>query len=388
MGYYIHQRVDWPAFTWDQELLAPLLVDLRHQQGRLMGYMQALGFPLQSEASLQNITQDVLKSSEIEGEILHPDQVRSSIARRLGMDIAGAIPADRHVEGVVEMMLNATQHHEEPLTRERLFGWHTALFPPGYSGSRRMVVGAWRTNPPSRPMQVVSGVIGKEQVHFEAPGADLLEAEMERFLLWFNNNKTNDPVIKAAIAHLWFVTIHPFSDGNGRIARAIADLQLARADNSAMRFYSMSAQIRVERSAYYQKLESTQKGDLNITDWLQWFMLCLGRAIGATTHTLAGVIQKAHFWSNHQAISLNDRQRVMLNKLLDGFVGKLNTSKWAKITRCSQDTALRDIQQLIDQGILEKEAAGGRSTSYVLVKSDAAYSSLYIFTTILPSART
>lgn len=320
-----------------------------------------------AEASLQTLTLDVLKSSEIEGELLDAGQVRSSIVRRLGMDIAGLAPADRHVEGIVEMMLDATQHYQQPLSEDRLFGWHVVLFPTGRSGMQKIVVGAWRDNKNDGPMQVVSGAMGKEKVHFEAPEADRLNTEMTQFITWFNENSSMDAVIKAAIAHLWFVTTHPFDDGNGRIARAIADMQLARADGTPQRFYSMSAQIRKERKEYYDILEMTQKGTLDITRWLAWFLQCLDRAIAAAGETLGGVLKKAKFWEKHVTTPLNDRQRIMLNKLLDGFDGKLNTSKWAKITKSSQDTALRDIQDLVGKQILVKEVSGGRSTSYALL---------------------
>ena len=369
MTRYIHQSLQWPNFYWDQDHITLLLSDIRNRQGRLLGRMEALGFGLQAEANLQILTLDVLKSSEIEGELLDADQVRSSIARRLGMDIAGSVPADRHVDGVVEMMMDATQHYQKALSAERLYGWHAALFPTGRSGMQKIVVGAWRDNKKDDPMQVVSGAMGKEKVHFEAPDADRLADEMNRFINWFNENEETDKVLKAAIAHLWFVTIHPFDDGNGRIARAITDRQLSRADATAQRFYSMSAQIRKERSAYYNILERTQKGSMDITSWLTWFLQCLGRALEATDTTLAGVLGKARFWEKHATTILNERQHLMLNKLLDGFEGKLNTSKWAKITKTSQDTALRDIQDLMSKGILGKESGGGRSTSYQLVKN-------------------
>ena len=366
MSAYIYHSQDWPNFYWNHHELIFLLSEIRNRQGRLLGRMEALGFGLQSEANLKILTLDVLKSSEIEGEFLDADQVRSSIARKLGMDIAGAIPADRHVEGVVEMMLDATQHYQQPLSAERLYGWHAALFPAGRSGMHRIRVGAWRNNRKDDPMQVVSGPMGKQKVHFEAPEAERLDGEMNRFINWYNENTHLDKVLKAAIAHLWFVTIHPFDDGNGRIARAIMDMQLARADASVQRFYSMSAQIRKERSAYYDILERTQKGSLNITSWLNWFLQCLGRALEATEETLEGVLQKARFWEKNATTIFNERQQLMLNKLLDGFEGKLNTSKWAKITKSSQDTALRDILDLINKGILKKEVGGGRSTSYLL----------------------
>lgn len=361
---YIHELPDWPELHWNDERLSQPLAAVRHKQGRLVGRMEALGFPLREEAALHALTEDVIKSSEIEGEVLDKDQVRSSIARRLGMDISGLVPADRHVDGVVEMMLDATQSYAEPLTAERLFAWHAALFPTGRSGMSRIAVGAWRDDA-TGPMQVVSGPIGRERVHYEAPTANRLGAEMEKFLGWFNNVEP-DPVLKAGIAHLWFVTIHPFDDGNGRIARAIADLSLARADGTAQRFYSMSAQIRAERNAYYDMLESTQKGELDITRWLLWFIACLDRAFDGSEAILANVMQKARTWDRLAGQPLNDRQRMMINRLLDGFDGKLISSKWSKLTKTSPDTALRDITDLVERGILVKDPAGGRSTSYSL----------------------
>lgn len=362
---YIHEHPDWPHFTWNSERLTKLLAETRHRQGKMLGRMEALGFSVQSEASLENLTQEVVKSSEIEGENLDIEQVRSSIARRLGMDISGLVPSDRHVEGVVEMMLDATQHFEQPLTHERLYGWQAALFPTGRSSIHKITVGAWRTGQ-NGPMKVVSGAIGKEKVHFEAPQASRLSNEMNIFLEWFNNEADLDPVLKSAIAHLWFVTIHPFEDGNGRIARAIADMQLARADKTSQRFYSMSAQIRIERNDYYNMLEQTQKGTPDITAWLEWFLGCLTRAIDKIETTLKEANRKTQFWDAVGGMEINSRQRLMLNKLLDGFDGKLNTSKWANIAKCSTDTALRDVQDLMDKGVLVKEDAGGRSTSYVL----------------------
>ncbi len=329
--------------------------------------MESLGFQLQKQAELETLTLDVLKSSEIEGENLDPDQVRSSIARRLGMDIAGAVPADRNVEGVVEMMLDATQNFQKPLSEERLFSWHAALFPTGRSGMQKIIVGAWRDDSKG-PMEVISGPMGKETVHYEGPAAALLAREMSQFIEWANQSESIDPVLGAALAHLWFVTIHPFDDGNGRIARAIADWLLARSENSAQRFYSMSAQIRQERNAYYDTLERTQKGTLDITPWMEWFLACLGRALDGTEVTLAAVLRKARFWDIQNRQSINDRQRLVLNKMLDGFDGKLTTVKWAKLTKSSHDTALRDIQNLIDMGILTKDPGGGRSTSYSLPK--------------------
>jgi Fic family protein len=362
---YIYELPDWPRFRWDLEALADKLADVRHHQGRLIGRMETLGFPLRSEATLQTLTEDVLMSSEIEGEILDRTQVRSSIARRLGMDIGGLVPADRNVEGIVEMMLDATQHYEQELTDERLFGWQAALFPTGRSGMHRIRTGAWRDDT-SGPMQVVSGPLGRERVHFEAPKAQRVAGDMKAFLGWFNERDDTDPVLKAAVAHFWFVTIHPFEDGNGRIARAIADMQLARSERSPQRFYSMSAQIRQERSSYYRILEMTQKGDLDITEWLTWFLACLARAFDRTERILAGVLQKARFWEKHAGEPLNERQRAMLNRLLDGFEGKLTSKKWASIEECSPDTALRDITDLLERGILVRDKAGGRSTSYSL----------------------
>jgi Fic family protein len=360
---YIHELPNWPRFRWDSDGLAKQLAAVRLRQGRLIGRMQALGFRQQEEAVLATLTQDVLKSSEIEGQILDREQVRSSIARRLGMDIEALPAADRNVEGVVEMMLDATQNFKDELTEERLFGWHASLLPTGRSGMSKIIVGAWRDDK-SGPMRVVSGAIGREKVHYEAPAAGRLVAEMKSFLEWFNAEDNTDPVIKSALAHLWFVTIHPFADGNGRIARAIADMSLARSEDSSQRFYSMSAQIRIERKAYYDMLEATQKGGLEITPWLGWFLGCLDRAFDGAEQTLAAVFQKADFWKKHAAAKINERQRDILNRLLDGFAGKLTSSKWALIEKCSPDTALRDIQDLVDQGILIKDQGGGRSTSY------------------------
>jgi Fic family protein len=366
MSSYIHELQDWPRFHWDHERVATPLAAARHRQGRLIGQMEALGFKLKEEAVLRTLTDDVLKSSEIEGEKLDADQVRSSVARRLGMDIAGLKPADRHVEGVVELMLDATQRYEDPLTQERLFGWHAALFPTGRSGLHRVTVGAWRDDS-TAPMQVVSGPVGRERVHFEAPAAARLNDEMRKFLDWFNSDVTTEPVLKAALAHLWFVTIHPFDDGNGRIARAIADMALARSEGSSRRFYSMSAQIREERGEYYRMLEQTQQGTLSVTAWMEWFLACLTRAIDGAQTALSSVIARTRDWEQLRDVPMNERQRLVINRLLEGFEGKLTTSKWAALTGSSQDTALRDIQQLVDRGVLVRTAAGGRSTSYTLV---------------------
>jgi Fic family protein len=365
---HIHELADWPRLRWKREQLAKALTSIRHQQGRLIGHMEALGFQVQQEAVLTTLTEDVVKSSDIEGERLDIALVRSSIARRLGMDAGGLKAADRHVEGVVEMMLDATRHYDKPLTTERLLAWHASLFPTARSGMRKIRVGAWRDDK-TGPMQVVSGPIGRERVHFEAPAAKRLNREMNAFVDWFNDDSDIDAVLKAGLAHLSFVTIHPFDDGNGRIARAIADLALARSEQSPQRFYSMSAQIRLEREEYYRILEHTQKGTLDVTPWMEWFLACLGRAIDGAQTTLSAVLQKARFWQALRDVPINERQRVVLNRLLDGFEGNLTTSKWSTIARCSADTALRDITDLVERGILVRNPAGGRSTSYSLGKT-------------------
>ena len=368
MATYIHERPTWPRFHWSREKLAEQLAAVHREQGRLLGRMEALGFKLRQEAVLETLTEDVLKSSEIEGERLDAGEVRSSIARRLGMDIGGLKPVDRNVEGVVEMMMDATRQYEKPLTEERLFTWHASLFPTGRSGMRPIRVGAWRDDN-GGPMQVVSGPVGREHVHFQAPAASRLDAEMKSFLAWFNGNEEKDWVVRAGVAHLWFVTIHPFDDGNGRIARAISDMALARSERSSQRFHSMSAQIRQERAAYYDILERTQKGGMDITPWMAWFLGCLGRAIETAQGDLGTVLSKARFWESIGDFRLNERQRLVLNRLLDGFEGKLTTSKWAKLAKCSHDTALRDIAALVQRGILVRSPAGGRSTSYALAKT-------------------
>jgi Fic family protein len=365
MSTYIHELPGWPKFRWDDRRLATSLAAARHLQGRLIGQMETLGFRVKEQAVLRTLTDDVLMSSEIEGERLDADQVRSSVARRLGIALGGLKPADRQVEGVVEMMLDATQRYGQPLTEERLFGWHASLFPTGRIGMRRIKVGAWRDES-TAPMQVVSGPVGRERVHFEAPAAEWLDEEMRGFLTWFNGDATTEPVLKAALAHLWFVTIHPFDDGNGRIARAIADMALAKSEGSSQRFYSMSAQIREERGDYYRILEQTQRGTMDITSWMEWFLGCLTRAIEGAQTALSGVIAKARYWEKLRDVSLNERQRLVINRLLEGLEGKLTTSKWATLTKSSQDTALRDIQQLVERGVLVRNAAGGRSTSYSL----------------------
>lgn len=363
---YLWERPEWSALTWNEMSLAQPLARVSREQGRLLGKMEALGFELRGEAHLRTLTEDVVKSSEIEGEQLERDQVRSSIARRLGMDVGGLVPADRTVEGVVEMMLDATGNYAQPLTEDRLFAWHAALFPTGRSGMNKIRAGAWRDDS-SGPMQVVSGPIGKEKMHYEAPPAARLPDEMAKFLRWFGTPQDTDPLFTAGLAHLWFVTIHPFDDGNGRIARAIADMVLARSENTGQRFYSLSAQICHERNEYYRTLEATQKGGLDVTRWQAWFLDCMLHAIDGAQETLGAVLAKAQFWERFAKEPLNKRQVKVLNHLLDGFEGKLSTSKWAKLAKCSQDTAYRDILDLVERGALKKDSGGGRSTSYSLL---------------------
>jgi Fic family protein len=360
---YLWHEPNWPTFTCDKQSLSRLLAQVSREQGRLLGRMESLGFELRNEAHLRTLTADVIKSSEIEGEILDHDQVRSSIARRLGIDVGGLAAADHNIEGVVEMMLDATTNYAAPLTVDRLLAWHASLFPTGRSGMRIINVGCWRTDLDG-PIQVISGPVGREKVHYEALPANRISEEMNKFLDWFEQPGDLDPLLIAGLAHLWFITIYPFEDGNGRIARAIADLALARSEQTDQRFYSMSAQIRHERKGYYDILENTQKGQLDVTDWHRWFLNCLQSAIEGAQETLAAILGKARFWERFAKTKLNDRQIKMLNKLLDGFEGKLTTSKWAKITKCSQDTAYRDILNLVDLRALKKDEGGGRSTSY------------------------
>ena len=363
---YIWQLDEWPGLHWDDRAVAKLLSQVSREQGRLLGKMEGLGFDLRREAHLRTLTEDVIKTSEIEGETLQPDQVRSSIARRLGMDVAGLVPADRNVDGIVEVMLDATSRYAEPLTAKRLCDWHAALFPTGRSGTHPITVGAWRKDS-SGPMQVVSGPIGRERIHYEAPPAARVPAEMKAFLRWFAKPGDTDPLLIAGLAHLWFVTLHPFDDGNGRIARAIADMALARGERTEQRFYSMSSQIRQERNNYYNTLEWTQKGATDVTRWQTWFLECLLRAFEGAHATLSAVLAKARFWERFARDPFNERQIKVLNLLLDGFEGKLTSSKWAKLTKSSQDTAHRDIVALVERGALKKGAAGGRSTSYSIV---------------------
>ncbi|MFT4194724.1 Fic family protein [Ottowia sp.] len=362
---YIWQSADWPQWRYDLPALAQALAEVSRAQGMLLGRLADVGLTLRDQASLAALTDDVVKTSEIEGELLDVASVRSSIARRLGMDIGALAPVDRHVEGVVEMVLDATSRSTKPLTAERLFGWHAALFPTGYSGLAKITVGQWRDDA-AGPMQVVSGPMNRRKVHFQAPPANALSAEMARFLTWANRETDEPALIKAGLAHLWFVTLHPFDDGNGRIARAVGDLFLARADGAEQRFYSLSAQIQRERKAYYDILERTQKGSLDVTEWLAWLLGTLGRATASAQTTLDGVLAKARFWQRWAGTPMNERQIKLLNRLLDGFEGKLTSSKWAAIGKCSQDTALRDISQLLALGVLQKSPAGGRSTSYEL----------------------
>ena len=364
MAKYIYQYENWPHFTWDEKQIQVILGKARHLQGKIFGQMGVLGFSVKEETVLNTLTVDVIKSSEIEGERLNYEQVRSSIARRLGIEYAGMVYSDRDVEGVVEMMLDATQNYNKPLDEERLFGWHAALFPTGRSGMHRIDVGCYRTE----PMQIVSGAMGKEKVHYEAPSSNKMKEEMDVFLNWFNTDTKIDNMLKAAIAHFWFIIIHPFDDGNGRIARALSDLLLSLSDDSSQRFYSLSSQILTERKVYYEILKKVQHSNGDITEWLDWFLNCLYRALKTSEGTIRNVLYKSEFWDKHKNTSINSRQRVMLNKLLDGFDGKLKSSKWAKITKCSADTALRDIKDLIEKSILKQEESGGRSTNYELIK--------------------
>lgn len=362
MPKYIYENKNWTNFTWQETAINAIFGEVRNLQGKIIGQMSTLGFATKEEASLTTLTLDVLKSSEIEGEKLNYEQVRSSIARRLGINLAGLVHANRDVEGVVEMTLDATQNYRKSLTHKRLFGWHSALFPTGHSGMHKIEVGRYR----SGEMQIVSGAMGKEKVHYQAIPANRVKDEMDKFLKWFNANSPIDPVLKSAIAHFWFIIIHPFDDGNGRIARAISDLMLARADGSTERFYSMSSQILIERKMYYKILQEVQHSNGDITDWLVWFLHCLKKSLLTTETTLQKILRKTEFWKIHVHTEFNERQRLVLNKLFDGFEGKLKSSKWAKIAKCSSDTALRDIKDLIDKGILQQEQQGGRSTNYEL----------------------
>jgi Fic family protein len=362
MAKYIYEYDKWPEFTWDYKRLAVSLGKVRHLQGKILGQMSALGFSIQEETILSTLTLDVLKSSEIEGEFLNHEQVRSSIARRLGLEYASVENVDRNVEGVVEMMLDATQKYDKILDHERIFGWHAALFPTGWSGIHRIDTGCYRDG----EMQIVSGPMGKEKIHFQAPSANVVKKEMTVFLDWFNRKTDVDGVLKAAIAHFWFIIIHPFDDGNGRIARALSDMLLARSEENSQRFYSLSSQILTEKKKYYEVLQEVQHCSGDITVWVEWFLNCLHKALEETEETLKRVLIKADFWDKHKETALNSRQRLILNKLFDGFDGKLKSSKWAKIAKCSADTALRDIKDLIEKGILKQEESGGRSTNYEL----------------------
>ena len=364
MAKYIYQYENWTDFSWNELEISKLFGEVKHLQGRLSGIMSTVGFSQKEETLLDTFTFDILKSSEIEGELLNFDKVRSSIARRLGIDTAGLVPSARNIDGIVEMMLDATQRYEQPLTEERLFGWHHALFPGGYSGAYKIDVACYRKG----EMQVVSGAMGKEKVHYEAIKPDFVKPEMDRFLHWLNTDFSLDAIIKASIAHFWFIIIHPFDDGNGRIARIISDMQLARAEKSTQRFYSLSSQILVERKQYYAVLQKVQHSDSDITEWLQFFLHCMKNALLASENATARILEKAKFWAIHENTEINERQRLIINKLFDGFDGKLQSSKWAKICKCSQDTAIRDIKDLMEKGILQQEKSGGRSTNYELIK--------------------
>lgn len=360
---YIYQNTDWHAFRWCGEKINNLLLDIQKAQGYLLGKMDALGFEVKNNALLNVLTENILKSSEIEGEILNKEQVHSSVARKLGLDFNQNINVERNIEGVVDMMFDATQNFTQPLTKERLFGWHASLFPTGYSGMYKIDVGQYRSDK-NGPMQVVSGHLGKEKIHYEAPSAEILDQEMNYLIDYINNDETN-LLIKAGVAHLWFVVLHPFEDGNGRIARALTDMLLAKNDNSSYRFYSMSSQIQKNRKTYYEILEKTQKGSMDITNWLVWFLENLLLAINSSEDILKGVLKRAEFWQKNINITFNERQKKVLNRFMDDFKGNLTTTKWAKMCNCSQDTATRDVSDLIDKKILKKLGTG-RSTHYVL----------------------
>jgi Fic family protein len=362
MAKYIYEQSNWTHFTWQDKNINQIFGEVRLLQGKIIGQMNSLGFSAKEEATLSAITLDVVKSSEIEGELLNIEQVRSSIARRLGINTAGLVTSNRHIEGVVDMMLDATQRYDKPLTESRLMGWHAALFPNGFSGPYPIVVGKYRTN----EMQIVSGALGKEKVHYEAVKVENVATEMNKFLKWLNDDQPMDLVLKAAIAHFWFIIIHPFDDGNGRIARAISDMLLARSESSSERFYSMSNQILIERKQYYQVLQKVQHSSSDISEWLEWFLNCLLNAMRATEITTRKIRDKAAFWKQHENTTINERQRQILNLLFDGFEGKLQTSKWAKITKTSTDTALRDIKDLVEKGILQTTNDAGRNTNYEL----------------------
>lgn len=367
---YVHQRPTWPDFFWDYEVLVLKLSEVRNRQGRLLGKMEALGFDLRNEALLNTLADDVLNTSQIEGERYDSEEVRSSVARRLGMPLAGMVPSNRFVDGIADVTVDATKNAHLPLTSSRLFAWHSALFPTGTSGMYPITVGGYR-KPGLGPMQVVSGAMGFERVHFEAPDSKRVPHEMDVFLEWFNENVPIDPVLKAGVAHLWFVTVHPFDDGNGRLARALTDLQLARSEQVNQRYYSMSTQLMKDRKEYYRQLESAQRGSLDVTVWLSWFLDSLKRTLDSTEQSLVQVMRKAAFWDKHRTTVLNARQLDMINKLFGDFVGKLSTSKWAKMQKCSQDTALRDVQDLLEKGVLQKADSGGRSTHYELVLDES-----------------
>ncbi len=363
---FIHEHPEWPNFVWDSNVLLGPLAEVRHLQGKLIGEMKALGFPAVQNSAIEALVEDVRASSEIEGENLDRNSIRSSLATHLGIEIGGATAYDHRVDGIVQVVLDATQNYETPITAARLFGWHSTLFPTGWSGLRPIRVGQWRDDS-GGPMQVVSGPLGREKVHFRAPSAELMHVEMDRFMNWFETEVQLDAILISAVAHLWFITIHPFDDGNGRLARALSDMILARSERSNNRYYSMSSQILIDRNAYYDILEKTQRGDIDVTRWLLWFISCLASAITRSESTINNVKARTKFWDSIRSIEMNNRQQKILTRLLEGFEGKLTTAKWAKLAKCSHDTALRDIHDLLIKGLLQQEEAGGRSTSYSLV---------------------
>ena len=362
---YIHEKNNWTDFVWNNDVIYPLLVNTRYLQGNLLGRMQNLGFDLTTESTLISLTLDVVDSSKIEGEFLNPEQVRSSIANKLGIENSEFVSVPRDVEGIVNVLLDATQNYANPLTEERLFGWHNSLFSKGFSGLYKIDVAQYR----SAGMKVVSGLFGKEKIHFVAPEPERIKQEMCNFLQWFNTeNKQLDPLLKAFIAHFWFVTIHPFDDGNGRIARAIMDMQLARSDNSKIRFYSMSNQLFKEHKHYNNLIEKTQKGDSDITDYLVWFLDCFEKALFASGKNLEIVLDKAKFWELHKDKGINDRQRFIINYLYDSYdkeIGFLRSSSYAKLQKCSTDTALRDLKDLVEKAMLIADDSG-KKTNYLI----------------------
>ncbi len=362
---YIHERENWINFVWDSKKLSPVLASVRYLQGRLLGRMESLGFDFIERATLESLILDVVDTSRIEGEFLNPELVRSSIARKLGIENADFVKTPRNIDGIVDVILDATQNFDKPLTKTRLLGWHNSLFQTGFSGYQQIDVAKYR----SGGMKVVSGAFGREKIHFVAPSADRVTHEMEQFLNWLDTEKSLDVVLKSIIAHFWFVTIHPFDDGNGRIARAILDMFLAKSDNSKIRFYSLSNQIFKENKHYNNTIEKAQKGTSDITQYLEWFLGCFERALLASEQNLEIILDKAHFWDKHKLININDRQRLVINYLYDNYgkeVGFLRTSTYAKLTKCSTDTALRDLQDLVAKEMLKAEDSG-KKTNYSII---------------------